>query len=286
MRLPACPGRAETHGVRVHALHHPQVGQHLRGAVVLEAHLDLDRRLHTHRAQRAAAGQGRLHLVADHLARGLGGQGARGVEAQAPLHHRALDAGHLLLHFLHRGVVAGDQEHGHAEMARQGRVPAALRHRDPVEPQVGQGGAGHGVGAHPAGVGGAGVVADEEHPIEGGVDAVHHAQRPGVGAHHGHVPGQPLQQQVLHVAVGVRQHELGDAGLAGGGHGRQRLLGHELAEARVLEPGGAELLAGHHPGDALHVDGDEQALAVRGPGVRRGGGSQEGGDQQPAHGLS
>jgi hypothetical protein len=78
---------------------------------------------------------------------------------------------------------------------------------------------------------------------------------------------QPLDQQILHVAVRVRDDDLGRAGLTGALDGRDRLRRHELAEPLVLEAAGSQLFGRHCAAHALHVDADEHLQRLLRPGL-------------------
>ena len=60
----------------------------------------------------------------------------------------------------------------------------------------------------------------------------------------------------------IGDDDIGGAGRFGRSHCGERFARHELAEAPVLEPGRSELIAGHRPGHALHVDGDQHAQSI------------------------
>ena len=66
-----------------------------------------------------------------------------------------------------------------------------------------------------------------------------------------------IDEEVLFIAVRVRDNELGRAALASAFDGCERLGRHELPEPRVLEPRGAELLGRHHAANAFHVYRDK-----------------------------
>ena len=114
----------------------------------------------------------------------------------------------------------------------------------------------------------AGVIADEDGRVDRLVDARHHAETSGPGADDTHVGRELLDQQVLPVAVRVGDDDLGRAGGLCRLDGSERLAGHELPEAAVLEPGRPELFAGDDAGDTFHVDRDvnlQLSLAAVGP---------------------
>ena len=99
-------------------------------------------------------------------------------------------------------------------------------------------------------------------------------ERAGAAPHQLHVRGQLVHEQVLEVAVGVDDHELARPCLARGGDGGVGLLGHELAEAAVLEALGSELGVGNDSGDAFHVDDHQDPASV--PSGRRSRGDEKG----------
>ena len=79
----------------------------------------------------------------------------------------------MFLELLHRYVVACDQDHRNTKPSRQHGVHAALAHRSSVDLEIL-----HvrvaGVREESAVAAGLGVVADEKHRVEGGIEPLHH----------------------------------------------------------------------------------------------------------------
>jgi hypothetical protein len=109
-------------------------------------------------------------------------------------------------------------------------------------------------GARPA------VVADEHAGVDAGLDAGEHAVRLGLSAYQPGSPVQHLRQQVaeLRVRIADEHRRVGREGQDSpdGGIG---LGGHQVPVAFVLRPTRANVRRIDDPGDALHVDRDENA---------------------------
>jgi hypothetical protein len=161
------------------------------------------------------------------------------------------------------------EKDGYAELAGDGGVVARLGHGRPVQLDLHH--SIHGVGQRRLGFAFGGVVPDEDGGAITGVDAFHHAQRARPAPDEVDAPVEPLDVQVLGVAVGVAHQHVGRPRLEGGGDRDVDLPGHELPELLVLASLGAGLNApGGHAAHPLHVRRDVDLELLRlGPGRAR-----------------
>src|ERR1700678_238045 len=97
------------------------------------------------------------------------------------------------------------------------------------------------------------VVTNEHRSIKAPVDPAHHSAMPRFTADDPHIGRELLYQQVLLVAMGVRDDELRGPGLSRTFHGCQRFLRHEVAKALVLERSGSQLVSGNYARHSLHI---------------------------------
>ena len=140
-------------------------------------------------------------------------KGAGRVETISPFDDRALHITDQVLRFLDRDVVTRYHDYRYIEMPGNGRIDARLGHGHAVEPDGGQTRAGYGMRAYSFGIGGAGVIAQKDNPIERLVDPGHHTEVPGPGADDLHTSRHLIDQQVLAVTVGVTHQYLRSPGL-------------------------------------------------------------------------
>ncbi len=175
-----------------------EVAQDLRGLVVLEGHFQTDRRVDEVRLEVVDSLHRRRDLLTDKAVGRLRHQGGGGVEGVVPLQHRTLDVSQVGSSLLYDRIVSGDHDHRHAEVPGDGGADGRFGYLDSVEAHGGIVPAGEGVGSDAFGVGGTGVIPDQDRAVEGLVDSLHHAQRPRPGADQKDVLGKEIQQEILH----------------------------------------------------------------------------------------
>ena len=171
------------------------------------------------------------------------------------LHHHAAHCGHGSLLFLHRHIVACDEDHRHAVPAREKGIHAPLANREPVDLQVAQ---------HPrprvredaTWRPSLGVVSHEYDRIEGGVEPLHHAVALEAVTDEAHPRIEILRQDVALAAVRVVHDHLGGPAIEGPANGRVGILRHQLAGTPVLGAGGRRLVVAVDAADAFHVHRD------------------------------
>ena len=109
---------------------------------------------------------------------------------------------------------------------------------------------------HARRIGGRRVIPDENRCIEGRVDPLHHHERARPGTDDRDIGRELVDEQILTIPVRVAHDDLRCPRVARAGDGGERLAGHELAGALVLESRRRELVRRHDSGNTLHVDGD------------------------------
>src|SRR5688572_28115151 len=112
----------EPDAVRVRALDYAEVTQDFRGAVVLEADLELDWSGELVRFEFTNSLNRALCFVPNHHLGHLRHQRLRRVKPRRPLHDRTFDVPKQRSGFLHNGIVARNHNHRHVEMPGNRRV--------------------------------------------------------------------------------------------------------------------------------------------------------------------
>lgn len=252
--------RGEAQAVRIGASEHSaEISSGFDRPDALERNIDCYGHRYAVRLSRAKPPDGGLRFFADEFLRSFGRPGFSGMKSERPLGFDGFYVPDRGANFSHSGVIAGDKDNRNAELSRDRGIPGAFGDRDAVEGDTSKARTRKCVGADTFDVVRRGVVTDKHCGVEIGIEAAHHAQGLWGAAHDPDIGGELLNEKILFIAVGIGDDDFGRTTLFRSLNGGQRLLGHKTAEAIVLKRTGQQLISRNNPGDAFHVDGDEDS---------------------------